>query len=144
MSLTYLKYFSIFSHQIGAALRPAFTSETAPHVTAMACQVCSQWLGSGVSRDLNDLKRVQQLLVSSLKKISKEREETSIYGEAVATMESLAVLKAWAEVSTHMCYDRQLYIHVQNTFYARILLGHFYHSVLHTWSEVKSYVEFYC
>ena len=87
--------------QIGAALRPAFTSETAPHVTAMACQVCSQWLGSGVSRDLGDLKRVQQLLVSSLKKISKEREETSIYGEAVATMESLAVLKAWAEVSTH-------------------------------------------
>ena len=64
----------------------------------MACQVCSQWLGSGVSRDLGDLKRVQQLLVSSLKKISKEREETSIYGEAVATMESLAVLKAWAEV----------------------------------------------
>ena len=25
--------------QIGAALRPAFTSDTAPHVTAMACQV---------------------------------------------------------------------------------------------------------
>ena len=95
-----------FSTQIGAALRPAFTSETAPHVTAMACQVCSQWLGSGVSRDLGDLKRVQQLLVSSLKKISKEREETSIYGEAVATMESLAVLKAWAEVSTHaLCVD---------------------------------------
>lgn len=26
-------------YQIGAALRPAFTSDTAPHVTAMACQV---------------------------------------------------------------------------------------------------------
>ena len=65
----------------------------------MACQVCSQWLGSGVSRDIGDLKRVQQLLVSSLMKINKEREETSVYGEAVATMESLAVLKAWAEVS---------------------------------------------
>ena len=66
----------------------------------MACQVCSQWLGSGVSRDVGDLKRVQQLLVSSLKKISKDREETSVYGEAVATMESMAVLKAWAEVSS--------------------------------------------
>ena len=75
----------------------------------MACQVCSQWLGSGVSRDLGDLKRVQQLLVSSLKKISKEREETSIYGEAVATMESLAVLKAWAEVSTHDMYYVQIF-----------------------------------
>ena len=51
-----------------------------------------------MSRDISDLKRVQQLLVSSLKKINKEREETSVYGEAVATMESLAVLKAWAEV----------------------------------------------
>lgn len=66
----------------------------------MACQVCSQWLGSGVSRDIGDLKRVQQLLVSSLKKISKDRAETSVYGEAVATMESMAVLKAWAEVSS--------------------------------------------
>ena len=92
--------------QIGAALRPAFTSETAPHVTAMACQVCSKWLGSGVSRDIGDLKRVQQLLVSSLKKISKEREETSVYGEAVATMESLAVLKAWAEVRGTKCFAK--------------------------------------
>ena len=72
-----------------------------------------------MSRDLSDLKRVQQLLVSSLKKISKEREETSIYGEAVATMESLAVLKAWAEVSTHtftctsnikLCKNQSLFI----------------------------------
>ena len=64
----------------------------------MACQVCSQWLGSGVSRDPNDLRRVQQLLVSSLEKL-KKRSEASIYGEAVASMEALAVLKAWAEVS---------------------------------------------
>jgi len=64
----------------------------------MACQVCSQWLGSGVSRDPNDLRRVQQLLVSSLEKL-KKRSEVSVYGEAVASMEALAVLKAWAEVS---------------------------------------------
>ena len=65
----------------------------------MACQVCSQWLGSGVSRDPNDLRRVQQLLVSSLEKL-KKRSEISVYGEAVASMEALAVLKAWAEVSS--------------------------------------------
>ena len=63
--------------------------------------MCSEWLGSGVSRNVTDLKRVQQLLVSSLEKLDKERKETSIYGEAVATMESLAVLKAWAEVYTN-------------------------------------------
>ena len=65
----------------------------------MACQVCSEWLGSGVSRNISDLKRVQQLLVSSLEKINKRRKETSsVYGESVATMETLAALKAWAEV----------------------------------------------
>lgn len=84
--------------QIGAALRPAFTADTAPHVTAMACQVCSEWLGSGVSRNVGDLKRVQQLLVSSLDKLTRERGGKFQFGEAVATMESLAVLKAWAEV----------------------------------------------
>lgn len=62
----------------------------------MACQVCSEWLGSGVSRHIGDLKRVQQLLVSSLDKL--KRQETSSFGEAVATMESLSVLKAWAEL----------------------------------------------
>ena len=61
-------------------------------------KVCSEWLGRSVSGDPGDLKRVQQLLVSSLEKITHERQHTSIYGEAVATMENLAVLKAWAEV----------------------------------------------
>lgn len=69
----------------------------------MACQVCSEWLGSGVSRDVGDLKRVQQLLVLSLEKMSKEREDASFYSEAVATMEGLAVLKAWAQVCFGVC-----------------------------------------
>ena len=86
-------------------MRPAFTSDTPPHVTAMACQVCSEWLGSGVSRDPSDLKRVQQLLVSSLKKLRKEQTTPSVYGEAVATMESLAVLKAWAELYIKVSQD---------------------------------------
>ena len=36
--------------------------------------------------------------MSSLEKLKRERREAAVYGEAVATMESLAVLKAWAEV----------------------------------------------
>ncbi|KAL1474253.1 hypothetical protein MTO96_038124, partial [Rhipicephalus appendiculatus] len=51
-----------YQAQVGAALRPAFSPETPSHVTAMACQVCSAWIGSGVARDLNDLRRVHQLL----------------------------------------------------------------------------------
>ncbi len=104
--------------QIGAALRPAFSSDSAPHVTAMACQVCSEWLGSGVSRDLGDLKRVQQLLVSSLEKVRRRRQEaTSLYGESVATMEALAVLKAWAEVCVCVCV---CYVHVCSCIYCTV------------------------
>nr|CAD7398135.1 unnamed protein product [Timema poppensis] len=47
-----------FQAQVGAALRPAFSPDTPSHVTAAACQVCSAWIGSGVARDLNDLRRV--------------------------------------------------------------------------------------
>lgn len=38
-------------------------------MTAKACHVCSRWISSGIARDLNDLRRVHQLLVSSLKKL---------------------------------------------------------------------------
>ena len=72
---------------------------------AMACQVCGEWLGSGVSRDIADLKRVQQLLVSSLNKLPELESSPSIYGDAVATLESLAVLKAWAELYIKLSHE---------------------------------------
>lgn len=87
-----------FQAQVGAALRPAFAPETASHVTAAACQVCSAWIGSGVARDLNDLRRVHQLLVSSLAKLQRSSDTPHIYNESLATLERLAILKAWAEV----------------------------------------------
>ena len=73
--------------------------------------MCSKWLGSGISRDVNDLRRVQQLLVTSLDKLNKDNMQqlveqpnvTFIYGEAVSTLESLAVLMAWADVSVKLC-----------------------------------------
>lgn len=92
--------FSFAFHQVGAALRPAFSPETPSHVTAMACQVCSAWIGSGVARDLNDLRRVHQLLVSSLTKLHKGSNSGKLYNESLATLERLAILKAWAEVSS--------------------------------------------
>uniref|UniRef100_T1KZX8 HEAT repeat-containing protein 5B n=1 Tax=Tetranychus urticae TaxID=32264 RepID=T1KZX8_TETUR len=83
--------------QVGAALRPAFSPDTPSHVTAMACQVCSAWIGSKVARDLNDLRRVHQLLVSSLAKLQKDS-SSNLYNESASTLEKLAILKAWAEV----------------------------------------------
>lgn len=57
-------------------------------------------MASGVVSDLNDLRRVHQLLVSSLLKVQAGKEaQNEQYNESTSTMEVLAVLKAWAEVS---------------------------------------------
>ncbi|XP_072193110.1 HEAT repeat-containing protein 5A isoform X2 [Excalfactoria chinensis] len=88
-----------YQANVGAALRPAFAPETPPDVTAKACQVCSAWIASGVVSDFNDLRRVHQLLVSSLVKVQAGKEaQSQQYNESTSTMEILAVLKAWAEV----------------------------------------------
>ncbi|KAF5283589.1 hypothetical protein FQA39_LY17291 [Lamprigera yunnana] len=87
-----------FQAQVGAALRPAFSPETSSHVTAAACEVCSTWIGSSVARDLNDLRRVHQLLVSSLDKLQNKTSSSQLYNESLTTLEKLSILKAWAEV----------------------------------------------
>lgn len=62
--------------------------------------MCSAWIGSGVVSDLNDLRRVHNLLVSSLDKVQAGKGSSSqLYSESATTMEKLAVLKAWAEVT---------------------------------------------
>ncbi|KAG9268204.1 HEAT repeat-containing protein 5A isoform X1 [Astyanax mexicanus] len=88
-----------YQANVGAALRPAFSADAPPDVTAKACQVCSAWIASGVVSDLRDLRRVHQLLASSLVKVQAGRDvPSSLYNESTFTMETLAVLKAWAEV----------------------------------------------
>uniref|UniRef100_A0A673MTI6 HEAT repeat-containing protein 5A n=1 Tax=Sinocyclocheilus rhinocerous TaxID=307959 RepID=A0A673MTI6_9TELE len=68
-------------------------------VSFVAIQVCSAWIASGVISDLRDLRRVHQLLASSLAKVQVGREVSNqLYNESTFTMETLAVLKAWAEV----------------------------------------------
>lgn len=92
-----------YQAQVGAALRPAFAPDTPSHVTAAACDVCSAWIGSGVARDLSDLRRVYQLLVTSLDKLrspkmNSQRQAQVIFNESALTLEKLSILKAWAEV----------------------------------------------
>uniref|UniRef100_A0A8C5C6G4 HEAT repeat containing 5B n=1 Tax=Gadus morhua TaxID=8049 RepID=A0A8C5C6G4_GADMO len=59
----------------------------------------SQDRDAGVVSDLNDLRRVHTLLVSSLDKVQAGTGSSSqLYSESATTMEKLAVLKAWAEV----------------------------------------------
>ncbi|KAG8444154.1 hypothetical protein GDO86_009365 [Hymenochirus boettgeri] len=88
-----------YQANVGAALRPAFSQDTPSDITAKACQVCSAWIGSRVVSDLNDLRRVHNLLVSSLDKVQTGKGASSqLYRESAMTMEKLSVLKAWAEV----------------------------------------------
>lgn len=55
--------------------------------------------------DLNDLRRVHNLLVSSLDKVQAGKGSSNqLYRESAITMEKLAVLKAWAEVGMHVIY----------------------------------------
>lgn len=88
-----------YQAQVGAALRPAFAPDVPSNITAAACEVCSAWIASGVARDLNDLRRVHQLLVSSLDKLNTTKSNSSkLYNESMATLEKLSILKAWAQV----------------------------------------------
>ncbi|XP_057714513.1 HEAT repeat-containing protein 5A isoform X2 [Corythoichthys intestinalis] len=88
-----------YQANVGAALRPAFGADAPPDVTAKACEVCSTWLSSGVLSEPRDIRRVHQLLASSLAKVRAGSEARGqLYNEATVTMENLAVLKAWAQV----------------------------------------------
>ena len=55
-------------------------------------------------RDVGDLRRIQQLLVTSLQKVRSSQDDVGqakpAYNESTLTMEKLAVLRAWAEVSS--------------------------------------------
>lgn len=99
-------------------MRPAFSAETASHVTAAACEACSAWIGSGVARDLNDLRRVHQLLVSSLEKLREGHTRPQLYNESLLTLERLAILKAWAEVR-----DKIFFLIISTYFFFFFLLG---------------------
>lgn len=54
-----------------------------------------------MARDHNDLRRVHQLLVSSLAKLGSVsgKPKAPLYNESASTMEKLAVIRAWAEVT---------------------------------------------
>lgn len=73
----------------------------------------------GVAQDLSDLRRVQQLLLSALNRITAAQQCTlpplsgigglqqhRLYNESAATLENLSVLKAWAEVYVSAMKDR--------------------------------------
>ncbi|CAH8529433.1 unnamed protein product [Dicrocoelium dendriticum] len=88
-----------------------------PQLTSVACLVCSTWIGSGVARDAQNLRRVHELLrlafdnlrlsevdFSTCSRRAKQPQESKssyqLYCSDAMTMEKLAVLRAWADVYT--------------------------------------------
>ncbi|KRY35494.1 HEAT repeat-containing protein 5B [Trichinella spiralis] len=67
-------------------------------MSALVFQVCSSWISSGVAKDVNNLRRVHQLLVAPLSKLKTESISVHLYNESCTALEKLSVLKAWAEV----------------------------------------------
>ena len=87
-----------FQAQIGAAFRPAFQTDMPPNISALACQVCGEWIVSGVSTGGQELQKVFGLLESTLSKIGQGSTSKHLYGDIMITLETLSVLGAWAEV----------------------------------------------
>ncbi|XP_027038809.1 HEAT repeat-containing protein 5B-like [Pocillopora damicornis] len=81
------------------AVARTLREETGEELEPVKSMVCSAWIASGIARDLNDVRRIQQLLVTKLSKVGEAKDSSlQLYNEAATTMEKLAVLKAWAEV----------------------------------------------
>ncbi|CAH8507597.1 unnamed protein product [Schistosoma intercalatum] len=130
-----------YQAQVSAALRPAFMNSSLlnsfdnitvaqssttnnsvlsgpvqpnPELLSIACQVCSTWLTSGVGRDPEDLRRVQDLLRQAFDKLklnictedhssnvsaqAQQVESSQWISENSAIVEKLSVLAAWAKV----------------------------------------------
>ena len=85
-----------YQAQVTAALRPAFSADSPPDVTATACRVCAAWITSGVNREAADLRRVQGLLVTRLAGVVGPPD--AAYNERATTNLHLALLNSWANI----------------------------------------------
>ncbi|RUP46507.1 armadillo-type protein [Jimgerdemannia flammicorona] len=92
-----------YSAQIGAALTPAFASDSSSEIVSAAVKVCAVYVGSGIVKELYQLGRVLRLLTSALEKCKDDSDVTAV-GEVrdlsphASVMVKLSVLNAWAEL----------------------------------------------
>lgn len=63
---------------------------------------------------MNDLRRVHQLLVSSLAKLQTKTKTIQLYNESLVTLEKLAILTAWAEVYIKAITNNDLSYNIAN------------------------------
>ena len=83
-----------YAAQVSSALRPAFTAETPPDITAEACKVVAVWISSSVQKNASDLTRVHDLLSTLLSTL--EQPPYPAYNERASTMLRLNLLTSYA------------------------------------------------
>lgn len=90
-----------YQAQIGAALTPAFGADSSAEILARAVQVCANFVGSGIVRELSDMGRILKLLTGALE--SCQGDMTSLgdvknLSPHAAVMIKMSILDAWADL----------------------------------------------
>lgn len=89
-----------YKTQVLTALKPAFNLDAPPYITAIACQVCSQWMCRGLERDVIGLRRAYQLIEPSIEKLETQsiNPNNLLYQEIELEQERLDILGSWAQL----------------------------------------------
>lgn len=91
-----------YKTQVLSALKPAFNLDAPPYITAIACQVCCQWICRGLEKDSISLKRAYQLMEPSIEKLESQsiNPNSLLYQEIELEQERLDILGSWAQFYT--------------------------------------------
>lgn len=89
-----------YKTQLLSAVKPAFELDAPPYITAIACQVCSQWICRGLEKESVGLKRAYQLMEPSIEKLESQsiNPNSLLYQEIELEQERLDILGSWAQL----------------------------------------------
>ncbi|KAK9464924.1 armadillo-type protein [Lipomyces arxii] len=92
-----------FQAQIASALTPAFSVDSSPELASEAINVCADFIGSGIVKDVSRMGRILKLLVGALESCPAEGDEITMgdlknLSANAQIMVKLAMLSAWAEL----------------------------------------------
>lgn len=94
--------------QIMSALRPAFSLDSPPYITAIASRICSLWICSGLEKDVLELRRIyESMMMTTIEKLENQsvNQNSKLYTESELEQERLDILGSWAQLYSLSCCD---------------------------------------
>ncbi|KAI8819328.1 armadillo-type protein [Fimicolochytrium jonesii] len=85
-----------YQAQIGAALTPAFGSDSAPEVLSLACQVSAVYIGSGINQELATMSRILRLLTGVVERY--QGGEAASDAPHADLLVRISILTSWAKL----------------------------------------------